>query len=123
MTSTVTTIKAVRDSDGTNGKPKREHGLAQLRATEARGLIRLVSEADYEGGEVLHALHELIYSNWDSASKAELEGLVAEVQICMQAADHYLLMLGSVIDEREDTSHEQQDQDDGDPQDLGEPPF
>ncbi len=37
MTSTVTTIKAVRDSDGTNGKPKREHGLAQLRATEARG--------------------------------------------------------------------------------------
>jgi hypothetical protein len=123
MTSTVTTIKAVRDSDGTNGKPKREHGLAQLRATEARGLIRLVSEADYEGGEVLHALHELIYSNWDSASKAELEGLVAEVQLCMQAADHYLLMLGSVIDEREDTSHEQQNQDDGDPEDPGEPPF
>jgi hypothetical protein len=123
MTSTVTTIKAVRDSDGTNGKPKREHGLAQLRATEARGLIRLVSEADYEGGEVLHALHELIYSNWDSASKAELEGLVAEVQLCMQAADHYLLMLGSVIDEREDTPREQQDQDDGDPGDPGEPPF
>ena len=123
MTSTVTTIKAVRDSDGTNGKPKREHGLAQLRATEARGLIRLVSEADYEGGEVLHALHELIYSNWDSASKAELEGLVAEVQLCMQAADHYLLMLGSVIDEREDTPHEQPDQDDGDPEDPGEPPF
>ena len=123
MTSTVTTIKAVRDSDGTNGKPKREHGLAQLRATEARGLIRLVSEADYEGGEVLHALHELIYSNWDSASKAELEGLIAEVQICMQAADHYLLMLGSVIDEREDTPREQQDQDDGDPEDPGEPPF
>ena len=123
MTSTVTTIKAVTDSDGTNRKPRREHGLAQLRATEARGLIRLVSEADYEGGEVLHALHELIYSNWDSASKAELEALVAEVQICMQAADHYLLMLGSVIDEREDTAHEQQDQDDGDPQDPGEPPF
>ena len=124
MTSTVTTIKAVRDSDGTNGKSRqREHGLAKLRATEARGLIRLVSEADYEGGEVLHALHELIYSNWDSASKAELEGLIAEVQICMQAADHYLLMLGSVIDEREDTSHEQQDQDDGDPEDPGEPPF
>ncbi len=86
-------------------------------------LIRLVSEADYEGGEVLHALHELIYSNWDSASKAELEGLVAEVQLCMQAADHYLLMLGSVIDEREDTPREQQDQDDGDPGDPGEPPF
>jgi hypothetical protein len=123
MTSTVTTIKAVTDSDGANGKPKREHGLAQLRATEARGLIRLVSEADYEGGRVLQDLHELIHQDWDSASKAELEALVAEVQICMQAADHYLLMLGSVIDEREDTPHEQQDHDDGDPQDPGEPPF
>jgi len=124
MTSTVTTIKAVTDSDGTNGKPKREHGLAKLRATEARGLIRLVSEADYEGGQVLHDLHELIHQDWDGASKAELEGLVAEVQICMQAADHYLLMLGSVIDEREDTAHEQQDQDDGDGANPGdEPPF
>jgi hypothetical protein len=32
-------------------------------------------------------------------------------------------MLGSVIDEREDTPREQQDQDDGDPGDPGEPPF
>ena len=90
-------------------------------------LIRLVSEADCTtAAEVAARLcTTLIYSNWDSASTAaELEDrLVAEVLLCLQAADHYLLMLGSVIDEREDTPREQQDQDDGDPGDPGEPPF
>ena len=45
-----------------------------------------------------------------------MEKLITETQACLQAADHYLLMLGSVADER----------DHGDPPATGpddEPPF
>lgn len=100
MTSSTTTIKAV--SDGTATEPvKGEHGLAALRAKETRSLIGLACDAISETSRITNDLHGLIYEMDDAdAPDARLQQSLEEALTCWQTADHYLRMLGSVIDER-----------------------
>jgi hypothetical protein len=121
MTSSSTTIKAVSpvNGDGPAGSPEPGFGRAQLHEQEALSLISLVCEAQHQASGVSNELHKLIYEAWESASRSCVERLITETQACLQAADHYLLMLGSVNDERDCGIPAAADQD-GDPD---EPPF
>jgi hypothetical protein len=102
MTSGITQITAVSDGEDTAQRQtaKREHGLAVLRGREAKALISLGMDALGEAHSVGHDLHQAIYDRNGSTSGAELEEQLAEVLTCMETAEHYLLMLGSVFDER-----------------------
>ena len=98
MTSSNTTIKAV--SDGTATEPeKRNYGLAVLRETESARLISLVNDALHQTSEVTHEMHGRIYKE-DAADLVRLQKSLEEALTCLQAADHYLRMLSSVLDER-----------------------
>jgi hypothetical protein len=121
MTSSTTTIKAV--SDGTVKRPApRRQDLAALRDHEAKTLIALVCEANRTTSAVAHDMFDAIYDrDSNQSSAAQLQDRLCEALTCLETTDHYLRMLGSVLDERADT--ECQDQDDGDPEDPGEPPF
>lgn len=77
-----------------------EYGLAKLRDREAHGLISLASDATSETSSVVHAIHGAIYAREAKVSDAELQQMLEEALTCFQAADHYLRMLGSVLDER-----------------------
>jgi hypothetical protein len=100
MTSSTTTIKAV--SDGTDTSPaKREYGVAVLREKESARLISLVNDALGETGQLTHEMHALIYdADKTDVPGARLQEFLEEALTCLQTADHYLRMLGSVIDER-----------------------
>jgi hypothetical protein len=100
MTSSTTTIKAVKN--GTAAEPaKREHGLAVLREKEARALISLACDALHETSNLGHEMHGLIYdADKADAPDARFQDFLEEALTCWQTADHYLRMLGSVIDER-----------------------
>jgi len=115
MTSSTTTIKAVSpvNGDGPTGSQEVDFGRAQLHEQEALSLIHLVCEAQHQAAGISSQLHKLIYEAWDTVSRSRLERLITETQACLQAADHYLLMLGSVADERDypDPHNEVQDHD------------
>jgi hypothetical protein len=100
MTSSTTTIKAVKN--GTTAEPaKREHGLAVLREKEAQALISLACAAVHETSDLTHEMHGLIYdADKADVPDARLQQSLEEALTCWQTADHYLRMLGSVIDER-----------------------
>ena len=102
MTSGINQITAVSDGEDTAQRPaaKREHGLAVLRDREAKALISLGMDALGEAHSVGHDLHQAIYDRDASTPGAELQEQLAELLTCMEAAEHYLLMLGSVFDER-----------------------
>ena len=102
MTSGITQITAVSDGEDTAQRPasERTYGLAVLRDREPQALISLGMDALGEAHSVGHDLHQAIYDSNSSTSGAELEDQLAEVLTCMETAEHYLLMLGSVFDER-----------------------
>ena len=102
MTSGITQTTAVSDGEDTAQRPasERTYGLAVLRDREAKALISLGMDALGEAHSVGHDLHQAIYDRNSSTSGAELEEQLAEVLTCMETAEHYLLMLGSVFDER-----------------------
>jgi hypothetical protein len=102
MTSGITQITAVSDGEDTAQRPanERTHGLTVLRGREAKALIHIGMEALGEAHSVGHDLHQAIYDRDASAPGAELQEQLAELLTCMEAAEHYLLMLGSVFDER-----------------------
>ena len=101
MTSGITQITAVSDGEDTAQRPasERTYGLAVLSDREAKALISLGMDALGEAHSVGHDLHQAIYDRNSSTSGAELEEQLAEVLTCMETAEHYLLMLGSVFDE------------------------
>jgi hypothetical protein len=101
MTSGITQITAVTDGEDTAQRPasERTYGLAVLRDSEAKALISLGMEALGEAHSVGHDLHTAIYDRNNSTPGAELQDQLAEVLTCMETAEHYLLMLGSVFDE------------------------
>ena len=102
MTSGITQITAASDGEDTAQRQatERTYGLAVLRDREAKALISLGMDALGEAHSVGHDLHQAIYDSNSSTSGAELEDQLAEVLTCMETAEHYLLMLGSVFDER-----------------------
>jgi hypothetical protein len=123
MTSSTTTIKAVSDGTGTVKRPApRRQDLSALRDHEAKTLIALVCEANRTTSAVAHDMFDAIYDrDSNQSSAAQLQDRLCEALTCLETTDHYLRMLGSVLDERADIEH--QDQDDSDPEDPGEPPF
>jgi len=52
---------------------------------------------------------------------AQLQDRLCEALTCLETTDHYLRMLGSVLDERAET--QDRTEQDGDPENPGEPPF
>ena len=101
MTSGITSITAASDGEDTAPRPatERTYGLAVLRGREAKALISLGVEAVGEAHSVGHELQTAIYDRNASAPGAELQDQLAEVLACLETAEHYLLMLGSVFDE------------------------
>ena len=101
MTSGIKSITAASDGEDTAPRPatERTYGLAVLRGREAKALISLGMEAIGEAHSVGHDLHTAIYDRNASAPGAELQDQLAEVLACLETAEHYLLMLGSTVDE------------------------
>jgi len=100
MTSSTTKIQAVPDGTTTNGgPPPRKHGLAVLRSMESKGLISLAQNALHQTCDAGHDLHAAIYGYEPGTSGAPCERLLCEALACLETADHYLRMLGSVLDE------------------------
>jgi hypothetical protein len=101
MTSGITSITAASDGEDTAQRQasERTYGLAVLRSREAKALISLGMEAIGEAHSVGHDLHQAIYDTKASTPGAELEDQLAEVLACLETAEHYLLMLGSIFDE------------------------
>ncbi len=101
MTTSSTIVKAVSNGTTTETKPaRREHGVAVLRDKESKGLISLTCDALSQTSQVTHEMHGLIYDLDAEVPGAQLQQQLEEALTCLQTADHYLRMLGSVIDER-----------------------
>jgi hypothetical protein len=101
MTSGITPITAASDGDNTAGRQphEREHGLAVLRDSEAKALISLACDALSETHALGSHLHTGIYDPAHGTTCTQLQDTLAELLACMERAEHYLLMLGSVFDE------------------------
>jgi hypothetical protein len=103
MTSNITPINAAGKDGGTDmrtdNKALPEHGLAVLRGKEGRGLISLVCDALSEVFHLAHEMHAQLYAK-DPADDRALQQQLGAAQACLETAEHYLLMLGSVIEER-----------------------
>jgi hypothetical protein len=106
MTRSITPITAAGkdgDTDNRTGeKASPEHGLAALRGKEGRGLISLACDALHEASDLAHDMHAQLYAK-DPANDRELQQLMGEAQACLETAEHYLLMLGAVLEERTTT--------------------
>jgi hypothetical protein len=101
MTSSIT--QEVGNGTSPETQPtKKEHGLAVLREAESRALISIVCDSLHQSLQVAHQMHSFIYARDDAevpdaqAQRQELE----EALTCLQTADHYLRMLGDILDER-----------------------
>ena len=70
-----------------------------LRGIEARALISLGTEALGEAGKLGAELYGLIYQKNARIRVHRLADKLAEMVACVQTAEHYLLMLGSVVGE------------------------
>ena len=101
MTSGITQITAASDGDTTASRQPtgREHGLAVLRDSEAKALISLACDALSETHALGSQLHTGIYDPASDTTCTNLQDTLAELLACMERAEHYLLMLGSVFDE------------------------
>jgi hypothetical protein len=102
MTSSITPVTAASDG-GTTTTSERERngqGLRKLRDREAKALISLGVDALNEACNLGHEMHSVIYdNNASTASYPQLQDQLAEVLTCLETAEHYLLMLGSVFEE------------------------
>jgi hypothetical protein len=123
MTSSTTTIKAVTDGSTTADRPAHPRkDLAALRDNEARTLIGLACDAASTTSGVAYEIFTALYDREKkNPPAAQLQDQLCEALTCLQTTDHYLRMLGSVIDERA-AIQDSTDQD-GDPEDPGDPPF
>jgi hypothetical protein len=103
MTSNITPIASASSNGAdvsTAGERKpREHGMAVVREREAKALISLGMDALGEAHHMGHQLHSAIYDKEASISNAELQDTLAETLTCVERAEHYLLMLGSNLEE------------------------
>ena len=102
MTSSITQITAASDGESTAERPTttREFGLAVLRGSEAKALISLASEALSQTHSLAHEMHTGIYDRNIGIPSVVLQDLLTEALACMETAEHYLLMLGSVVGEQ-----------------------
>ena len=101
MTSNITPITAASNGgDTTTSVPERpRHGLPALREREARELIGLGLDALHEASQVGHDMHSVLYGENATASYPQLEAQLTETVTCLETAEHYRFMLGSVFEE------------------------
>ena len=103
MTSNITPITAAGNDGDTDthedGEARPEHGLAVLRGKEGRGLISLACDALYEISNLAHEMHTELYATVPAEGR-NLQQLHGEALTCLETAEHYLLMLSSVLEER-----------------------
>ena len=102
MTRSITPITAANGGDppeDTGNTARPGHGLAVLRHKEGHGLISLACDALHENSDLAHEMHAQLYAK-DPADDRQVQQRLEEALTCLQAAEHYLLMLGSVIEER-----------------------
>jgi hypothetical protein len=99
MTGNITPITTASDGESAAGRQpqERKHGLAVLRADEAKALISLTTEAMSQAHSVGHEMHTLIYAKDGPFRPDKLDCLLTEALACWETADHYLRMLGSVL--------------------------
>ena len=105
MTSNITPIAAGKDGDTdqrTGEKAPPEHGVAVLRGKEGRGLISLACDALHETANLAHEMHAQLYVT-GPAKDRDLLQLMGEALACLETGQHYLLMLSSIVEERERT--------------------
>ena len=96
--STPDTTAASNSGTITSAPAPPDHGVMALRDIEAKGLIALACEANHETTRLAHDLHDAIYGGDGPSERAE--ALLDETLTCLQTAEHYLLMLGSVFEQR-----------------------
>ena len=72
-------------------------GLIKLRRQETKGLISLACDAIGETHHVAHETHSLIYAKDREFRPDQIERMTREILACWQTAEHYLLMLSSVL--------------------------
>ena len=103
MSSSITPVRSASD---TTIKPERERprdGLPALRDREAHSLISLGLDALREASNLGHDMHSVIYDiHTGTESYPELKEQLTEVLTCLETAEHYLFMLGSVFEEHPD---------------------
>ena len=103
MTSSITQLPAASNgikSTTSTQRSRAGHGTATLRQREAQGLISLSCDALSQAHQAGDDIHAAIYDKDASITDAELQDQLADVLTCMETAEHYLLMLGSVIEDR-----------------------
>jgi hypothetical protein len=101
MTSNITPITAASNGgDTTETRAERpRHGLPALREREARELVGLGLDALHEASQVGHDMHTVLYGEDAVATYSQLQAQLAEALACLETAEHYLFMLGSVFEE------------------------
>jgi hypothetical protein len=103
MTRSITPITAAGKDGDTDKRASEkvppEHGLAALRGKEGRGLVSLACDALHEVSDLAHEMHAQLYAK-DPADDRQVQQLNVEAQACLETAEHYLLMLGAVLEER-----------------------
>lgn len=78
-----------------------KHGMSVLRDKEARALVGLVCETLGEALGVANDMHAGIYAYQQvKASQEELCLMRDDALACLSMSEHYLLMLGSVLDDQ-----------------------
>ena len=103
MTSNITPITAASNGGDTTDRARTPQARpARLREKEAHGLISLGLDALYEASNLGHDMHKVIYGDDATASYPQLQDQLAEALACLETAEHYLFMLGSVFEEHPD---------------------
>lgn len=101
MTSSITPVAASNGADTTTSERERPRpGLPTLREREAMALIHLGLDALSEASTLGHDMHKAIYDkNTGTERYAELKEQLTEALTCLETAEHYLFMLGSVFED------------------------
>jgi hypothetical protein len=86
---------------------KPEHGMTVLRDKEARALVGLACDALSEVLGVVNAMFGVIYGAKETtASREDLPNMRDEALTCLSTGEHYLLMLGSVLEDQAGTGRD-----------------
>jgi len=101
MTSSITQFTAAADGERTaqQRRTEPEYGVAVLRQMEAKALISLACDALNETHSLASRLHSAVYDHARTVPDPQAQRLHDEALACLQTAEHYLLMLGSVFEE------------------------
>jgi hypothetical protein len=99
MTSNITPITAASNGDTTTEPERPRHGLPALREKEAKELVHLGLSALSEASNLGHDMFTVLYGDNAAESYPQLQAQLAEAVTCLETAEHYLFMLGSVFEE------------------------